>query len=210
MKFKIIFCFLLASIALQAQHINELESLYSEGRYEDVVIQGKNILRSHPENLIANYLTGRASADLKKYGEALAYLQKTEGNKDAPDWMKAWSKAYLGICYFAIDKINLSEQYLKEAIKLNATLNSTSFAEQQIRLFQLTDYFKKWEIIETSHIRFHFQAGYKDINNSANSKIESKAYASTSSSSISSSATSKNDVGGNCSLSPTIIACLDL
>jgi len=161
MRLNITILLLLTSSFCFGQDLNKIQSLYQKGNNEEVVIEGREILNEHPENLTVNHLMGRALTDLKKFEDAIIYLEKVIYNKTSPNWMLSWSHAYLGICYYALDKQDEAKKNLEFAIKNNATENSTNFANKRIQGFQLTSYFEDWEIIETDHIRFHFQNNNK-------------------------------------------------
>jgi tetratricopeptide (TPR) repeat protein len=97
-----------------AQSQKNIELLFQKGKSEKVVEKGKKLLESEPNNLTVNHLVGRSLTDIKKYEEAKAYLQKSIAD-NSPDWMKAWSYGYLGLCFYITDDYSQSKSYLKQS-----------------------------------------------------------------------------------------------
>jgi tetratricopeptide (TPR) repeat protein len=147
-----------------AQSQKNIELLFQKGKSEKVVEKGKKLLESEPNNLTVNHLVGRSLTDIKKYEEAKAYLQKSIAD-NSPDWMKAWSYGYLGLCFYITDDYSQSKSYLNKAVALGATKNSTNYAQKQLQTFQMGPYFDDWINVETENIRFHIQPGHgiKDL-----------------------------------------------
>ena len=137
-----------------------IELLYQARQFDKVVEEGKKKLKAKPNDIIANHLVGRALADIKKFEEAEQFLKKAI-TEASPNYVNSWSYAYLGLCNYLNDKYDESKINLEQAIKLNATKNSTNFAKRRLQWFQMTEYFDNWEIVETEHLRFHFQPNYK-------------------------------------------------
>ncbi len=161
MNFKITFILLLFSPYYFGQDLNKIQSLYQKGDNEAVVIEGKEILKNYPDNLTVKHLMGRALTDTENFKEAIVYLEDVVNEKTSPDWMTSWSHAYLGVCFYLIDKYVNAKEHLETAIKINATKNSTNYAKKKLQGFQLTSYFEDWKIIETENIRFHIQPKHK-------------------------------------------------
>lgn len=133
-----------------------IQLLYKNGDFEKVVEEGKKKLKVKPSDLIANHLVGRALADLKKFEEAEQFLYKAI-TEASPNYVKSWSYGYLGLCNYVNNKYDESKINLEKAIILNATKNSTNYAKRRLQWYQMTEYFEIWEIVETDHLRFHFQ-----------------------------------------------------
>jgi tetratricopeptide (TPR) repeat protein len=152
--------FLLGAVGIYGQDLGEIERLFQDGDFEKVVENGSRILETDSNNLTVCHLVGRALTELKKFNEAKPLLEKTT-IKSAPDWMKSWSFGYLGICYYTFGDLKESKNNFKKAIKLNATKNSTKFAEKRLKLILLAEYSKDWEVFETEHIKFHIQPNHQ-------------------------------------------------
>ena len=162
---KTVICLLIA-IATQGQDISEIERLFQEGDFGKVVEKGSLILEANGEDLTVCHLVGRAMAELKDFKRAKPLLEKTTTGS-VPNWMKSWSFGYLGICNYAMGDIENAINNLEKASKLNATKNSTKFAEKRLKLIRLIEYTKDWAVVETDNIIFHIQPNDQigDINN---------------------------------------------
>ena len=161
----IIFLFFgFTSCGQDKQDSNNIEIFYQNGNLEKTIESGKELLINDSTNLMVNHLVGRALVDQKKFEEAKKYLSNSI-HKNSPNWMNAWSYGYLGTCNYLTDDLEKSKENLTKAIELNATKNSTKFANKRLKWFQLGEYFDEWEIIEKSNIRFHIQPnhGIEDI-----------------------------------------------
>jgi tetratricopeptide (TPR) repeat protein len=159
-----LYSIMLFPISSYAQSMEELKVLFQKGEMAELVEMGSLLLEEHPDDLTINHLMGRALTDLGEWRQAIDYLHQSTG-KEAADWMQSWSHAYLGVCYFSTDEYVTAKQHLKTAVALNATKNSTRFAEKMLRQYQMTGYFEDWLMVETPHIRFHLQPGHglKDV-----------------------------------------------
>lgn len=151
---------LMSTVVSYGQDAAEIELLFKNEAYEEVVEKGLQILETNTDDLTVCHLVGRALTELKKFEEAKPLLKKTI-TQSAPDWMKSWSFGYLGICNFATGDFKESKSNFEKAIKLNATKNSTKFAEKRLKLIQMTEYSKDWEVIETENIKFHIQPDHQ-------------------------------------------------
>ena len=142
---------------IKAQTSKEIWGYYSERNLEKTVKFGKQALQEDPKNPQINLAIGRALTDNKQFKKAIPYLEKGSVEVNNADWVRAWSLGYLGECYYATDNYKLSKECLKNCIQLKATKNSVSYARKRIKFFQMGKIFDTWDIIETEHIRFHFQ-----------------------------------------------------
>ncbi|MEM8526005.1 MAG: hypothetical protein AAGG68_15305 [Bacteroidota bacterium] len=160
MKNLLFIVLMLSSFSLQGQDAYQklLDSLFQAGEYEKVIIEGQKILEKAPEHLNTHHLVGRSFYAEGRPSLAIPHLQNSN-NKEAPKWMKGWSLATLGVCYYLIDEIDKARLHLIAAIELRGTANSVKTANGYLARLQLHDYFDDWNIIETEHIRFHFQQG---------------------------------------------------
>lgn len=142
-----------------AQKSARLDSLYSSIEYEQAIELGREMLVNVPTDPTVNHILGRALADTKKYSEAKPYLLQS-ADSESPEWMQAWSYAYLGICEYISDNKVDSKVYLEKTLALNATKNSNKFAQNHLNWFQMTEYFEDWQVVEKEHIRFYFQPNH--------------------------------------------------
>lgn len=132
--------------------------LYEQGRLDEVITLGEKELQRDDKQPAMNLLVGRAYADKKMYAAAIPYLQKSAALAADQAWIKAWSWAYLGPCYYMTQDYAQAKGALDASIGLQATANATAYASKRRRLLQLDDTCASWQVVETEHIRFHFQA----------------------------------------------------
>lgn len=157
----------LISINLEAQTLDDITKLYASKDYSNVIELGQKILQNDSENPQLNMIVGRAFADRNKHKEAIPYLMKGTLVNNNPAWVRAWSFAYLGTCYYVVDNFVESKRNFKECIQLNATKNATQFAKKYISSLQMSDNFDAWKTVEKEHLRFHFQEteNIRDVEN---------------------------------------------
>ncbi len=164
-KYFIILTMLCVTSVLNAQSLEDLESLYGQGKFNEVIDNSANMLANEPDDPIINMLVGRSYADKMNFEEAIPYLRKAIESDRTNSWPKAWSLVYLGSCYFAIGNREESIKYIKECISMNATKNVTNSALIKNVLFGFDQSYNNWEARETEHFVFHFQPlSLKDIN----------------------------------------------
>lgn len=76
--------FLILTCSAKGQNPDRIQALYSSGEYEKVVEEGRRILEQDPGNATANFLTGRALADLKQSANRRnSGLKELMSNSDA-------------------------------------------------------------------------------------------------------------------------------
>lgn len=153
----LLFTALLLTTSLIAQNIDKLNRLYQRKKFDKVITIGLKELKINPYHPIANMILGKAYAETEQYEKALPYLEKGAITEYNNRWVQAWSKLYLGICYYYLDDPQKSKRLINECVKLNATKNSKNEAINKLDFLQLSDFYDSWEIIETEHFRFHFQ-----------------------------------------------------
>lgn len=153
----LLFTGLIFSVFVSAQNIDQLNKLYSQKEFDQVISLGLENLGNTPDDPMVNMLVGRALADKKQYEKAIPFLKKGTSSDNNQNWVQAWSHAYLGRCFFVQDELAKSGENLSACIKLAATQNSTSFATMLQQAFQLSDFYTNWNVVESEHIRFHFQ-----------------------------------------------------
>jgi tetratricopeptide (TPR) repeat protein len=156
MRLILLVSILLLSLSIKAQH-KDLNKLYVKGKFEQILEKGMPKLQSSPDDAVLNMLVGRAHIALHNYEEAIPFLKKAYNNELAHLSVKSWSLAELGSAYYHIGQTKLGVESLKKAKEMRATRNCSRFAYRQLMRFQENDYFQKWDIQETEHMRFHFQ-----------------------------------------------------
>ena len=148
---------LLFSFNIYAQNIEKLGKLYVQREYAKVIELGQEELKNYPDHPNLNMIVGRAYTDAKQFEKAIPLLEKGTVTENNPDWVQAWSYGYLGNCYYVTNEYNKSKKSIKTCLKLNATENSTKYAQRLLESFQMSSFYDDWEIVESVNIRFHFQ-----------------------------------------------------
>lgn len=93
-------CSLLLTLVIYAQNNEELIKLYQQREYTKVIEQALPLSKKSPDDLNLKLILGRAYADSRHYKEALPFLEETNTRDKSNGWIKAWSLAYQGVCYF--------------------------------------------------------------------------------------------------------------
>lgn len=168
---------LLFSFNIYAQNIEKLGNLYNQREYAKVIELGQEELKSYPNHPNLNMIVGRAYSDNKQFEKAIPFLEKGTVKENNLDWVQAWSYGYLGNCYYVTDEYQKSKESITTCIKLNATENSTKYAQKLLNSFQMSSFYDNWEIVETESIRFHFQESKNIADKELFIKVRETAYA---------------------------------
>ena len=107
----------------------QLGKLYVEGQLDAVITQGQKELAIHGEQPLVSLIIGRAYADKQQFSEAVPYLTKSLTDPKTPTDEKAWSKAYLGSCYYGLQQYPEARKALEAVVAEAATKNVTSYAK---------------------------------------------------------------------------------
>ncbi len=144
------------SLCVHAQH-KDLSKLFVKGKFEQVIEKGMPKLLESPADAVLNMLVGRANIALRNYETAIPFLEKSYNDKLAHPSVKSWSLAELGTAQYHTGQIKLGVENLEKAMEMKATRSCSRFAHKQLMRFQENIFFKKWNVHETEHLRFHFQ-----------------------------------------------------
>jgi len=156
MKSILVIIILLFSLSIQAQH-KDLKKLYAKGKFEQIIDKGISKLHESPNDAVLNMLVGRANVALSNYKVAIPFLKNAYNDESSQISVKCWSLAELGTAYYHTGQIKLGVESLKKAIEMEADRSCRHFANTQLVNFQENDFFQKWTVKESKHIRFHFQ-----------------------------------------------------
>lgn len=166
------------SYKARCQSVEDLWKMYNKGQFAEVLEKAEPLLKEKPEDIDLRLLLGRTYTDVARYGEAIPNLNFADQNDAQKTWRKAWSEAYLGICYFSLGEPEKSKKYLDRCIQLNATENVVKFAAKRKALFGLDDLYRAFTTKESEHIIFHFHPAALDSIGNAEEYIQTreKAY----------------------------------
>jgi len=154
---------ILITLLLIISHFNamsqnkELKKLFSKGKYDQVIEKAQAMMQENAKDPDLNSILGRAYTDSKQFTKAIFYLESSIDSKTVSSEIKAISKAYLAKCYFITDKRQKAVTLLKECQNDRVCREATNYAHKYLNLFQTGIYYKAWEMVESNHIRFHFQ-----------------------------------------------------
>jgi tetratricopeptide (TPR) repeat protein len=135
----------------------ELKKMYSKGKYDQLIEKAQILLAEKGSDPYLNSILGRAYANSKQFETAIPYLEKSMNSELASGEIKAISKAYLAKCYFIMGEEQKAVRYLKECQNVSDSKEASRYAHRYLNLFQSGVYYKAWEVVNSDHIRFHFQ-----------------------------------------------------
>ncbi|OUJ74778.1 tetratricopeptide repeat protein [Hymenobacter crusticola] len=148
-----------APAAAQSQSITEeLGRLYGSGQLDAAISLGDKELRAHGEQNGISMFVGRAYADKQQFQTAIPYLSKSLASASSSADVKAWSEAYLGTCYYALQEYPKAKQAFEQVVAAAATKNVTAYATKRLGMLRAQEMAADWKLIETAHFRFHVQA----------------------------------------------------
>jgi len=167
MKFLAIACLLVILQPFPALAQNQTEDrlwgLYKEGRFEDVVREGKVELTTGTPSAQVNLAVGRALVDLEKYGEGLPYLEQAVRGDPAQTWVYAWAQCYLGTGQYHRGNFQKSRAALIKARDCAATVNATRFAVSNLKILGLAESYDDWTTFSTKHFAFRYSPNLDDF-----------------------------------------------
>jgi tetratricopeptide (TPR) repeat protein len=135
----------------------ELKKLFSKGKYDQVIEKAQSMLQENATDPDLNSILGRAFTDSRQFTKAISYLENSIATEKVSSEIKAVSKVYLAKCYFIIGDEKKAVTLLKECQNDSESKETTKYAHKYLGLFQTGIYYKAWEVVESDHIRFHFQ-----------------------------------------------------
>jgi tetratricopeptide (TPR) repeat protein len=153
----ILLTFLLFNLITFCQTYEDVSKFYGAGEKDKALELGLKYLKKDSLSTELNHIIGRVYAERKQYDKAIPYLEKGARKENTQNWIQAWSLAYLGEAYYLTDKYENSKEALEACLKLNATPTVNKFAKRRKSIYLMELYFDNWIILETEHIRFHFQ-----------------------------------------------------
>jgi len=137
---------------------SEMSNAFKNKEFEKVIELGKQLIESEPNDFDGLLGIGKAYNILNEFNNAIPYLEKAR-DCSKKDWQFSWSNIELMESNFAIGKIEKANEYYKESLKYNGTINSTKKLKGLALLFGFDKVYKNWKTLETENITFHFQNG---------------------------------------------------
>jgi len=161
----------------QNQTEDRLWGLYKEGRFEDVVREGKVELTTGTPSAQINLAVGRSLVDLEKYGEGLPYLEQAVRGDPEQTWVYAWAQCYLGTGQYRLGNFQKARAALIKGRDCAATVNATRFAVSSLRILGLAESYDAWAIFSTKHFAFHYSDNLKGFDGVTYARRHEEAYA---------------------------------
>jgi tetratricopeptide (TPR) repeat protein len=167
------------AIPVQAQtgSADRLWGLYKEGRFEDVIREGKVELATGTPTAQINLAVGRALVDLEKYGEGLPYLEMAVRGDPAKTWVYAWAQCYLGTGQYHLGNFQKARAALIKARDCTATRNATRYAVNNLKILGLAESYDDWTTFSTEHFAFHYSAHLADFDGVTYARTHEAAFA---------------------------------
>jgi len=137
---------------------DELGKLYVSGQLDAAIALGQQALQAPGEQPAVNMFVGRAYADKQQFQTAIPYLTKSLASASSSADVKAWSEAYLGTCYYALQEYPKAKQSFEQVVAAAATKNVTAYAAKRLGMLRAQEMAGNWKLLETAHFRFHVQA----------------------------------------------------
>ncbi len=156
---------------------DDLWDLYQQGRFEDVVVQGRVLLATDKETAQVNLAVGRSLVHLEKFEDAFAYLTKAAQMDPQKTWVYAWAEVYLGLTHWKLGDDERASQAFILGRDCAATKNATRNAETYLLRLGLSEFFVDWTHFETEHFSFRFSGRLNNFDRVAFARRYEGAYA---------------------------------
>jgi len=180
MRYALVLVVLISVATAQAQaqtgSADRLWGLYKEGRFEDVVREGKVELTTGTPSAQVNLAVGRALVDLEKYGEGLPYLEMAVRGDPEQTWIYAWAQGYLGWGQYHLGNFQKARAALIKARDCAATVNATRYAVNNLKILGLAESYDDWTTFSTEHFAFHYSAQLADFDGVTFARSHEAAY----------------------------------
>lgn len=177
MKVLLVFLFLLAMPALaQEGPADHLWELYQEGRFEDVVREGKVELTTGTPTAQVNLAVGRSLVDLERPDEGLIYLETAVRLDPGQTWVYAWAQNYLGAAHFHSGRLEEARAAWIKARDCGATRNSTRNAVSNLKILGLAEMYDDWKSFTSEHFAFRYSPLLQDFDGVAYARRREEAY----------------------------------
>lgn len=156
---------------------DRLWELYKQGRFEDVVREGKVELTTGTPTAQVNLAVGRSLVDLEKSHEGLIYLETAARLDPGRTWVYAWAQVYLGLAHFRLDRPDEARVAWIKARDCGATRNATRTAVSNLNILGLAESFNDWQSFTTEHFEFRYSPRLQDFDGVSYARGHEEAYA---------------------------------
>ena len=178
MRVLLLVCLLLSATASLAQQgpADELWKLYQQGRFEEVISQGKALINTGQATAQVQLAVGRSLTDTGGFAEAIVFLEgAVEGDRDHT-WVYAWAQVYLGSCHRQLGDDQRARRAWISARDVAATRNATRSAVGNLNAFGLAERFDSWSRFTSDHFEFLFSDRLVDLDRPDFARRHEEAY----------------------------------
>jgi tetratricopeptide (TPR) repeat protein len=178
MRLIILLAIILTAAVATAQEgpADGLWELYKEGRFEDVVREGKVELTTGTSTAQVNLAVGRSLVDLGKNEEGIVYLETAARMDREKTWVYAWAKVYLGAVYYELNRVEEAQAAWILARDCAATRNATRNAVNNLNFLGLAERFDSWTTFTSEHFAFHYSPNLVNFDGAAYARSHEAAY----------------------------------
>jgi tetratricopeptide (TPR) repeat protein len=155
---------------------DNLWPLYREGRFEEVIEQGKALLNTGTETAQIQLAVGRSLVDLDRPEEAQPYLMRAIKLDPDRTWVYAWGQVYLGFSHFKLGRLDMARAALIAGRDCQATRNATLTAQNNLRILGLDESFDDWTSFETPHFSFRFSPRLAVFDRAGYARVREEAF----------------------------------
>lgn len=141
---------------------NELEALYSQKNYDEVITKAGAILETDADNACAAMYLGSAYEETMQFDKAIPYLEAAVANGKADSVCLARSECVLGLCDYMIGDRENAVASLNDSIACNADSEIAKEANDILKGINADSYFDDWVTVESEHFQFHFHPSFSE------------------------------------------------
>lgn len=144
------------ALGVSAQKSERIWKLYRDGKKLKALELAIALQKKFPNDGDLNLSLGELYISKKEYAKAAPFLQKSI-HKNNSKWVRAWGIYNIGYCMMVDGEMEKAKACWEKCLKVKSMNRLNEKAKMALEIFQMDDYFSDWEILESKHIRFHFQ-----------------------------------------------------
>lgn len=162
----IVICMLFCALpSVSAQTAQDIDVLFSQRKYEQVLVVARQLLAKEPGNAFANEVIGTVFVREFKYDSSIPYYNRAIVLDNDSTYVSGWSRVGLGMAYANTGKREQSIQQLTRAMAIGASPNIIRNAKEVLDSIDYEvperkyakNYLPDWVIIESPVLTYKFQ-----------------------------------------------------
>lgn len=142
---------------------NELETLYTQKNYGEVISRAGAILETDAGNACAAMYLGSAYEETLEFAKAIPYLEAAIANGKADSGCLARSECVLGVCYYMTGDRENAIASLNDSIACQADSEIVDEAKDLLKSINADSYFDDWITVGSEHFLFHFHPSFGEL-----------------------------------------------